>query len=78
MMDMSKMSYNEKMYRLGKGFDAGLICYDVLTPGEKYMLNNYYSLKSERADGVISDVNSSLYQTEQKLDNIYNNLLSIE
>ena len=75
---MPKMSYNEKMYRLGKSFDAGLVCYDVLTPGEKFMLNNYYTLRSERADEVINDVNSSLYRTEQKLDNIYNNLLNIE
>ena len=75
---MGTNSHKEKMFELGRSFDAGLISFDNLSTSEKYMLNKYYIQKNDRIDSRIDEVENSLTSMETRLNNIYNNLSKID
>ncbi len=75
---MGTNNQKEKMFELGRSFDAGLISFDSLSTGEKFMLNKYYMQKNDRIDERLDEVESSLSSIETRLDNIYNNLMKID
>ena len=73
------MDYNrEKIFELGKSFDAGLIGYESLSASDKYALNKYYALKNEQLDGQIQDVTANLSYLNNHLDNVYKTLKEIK
>ncbi len=62
------MISKERLTKIGKCFDTGLISYDALCDYEKWALNRYYAIKNEELDGEISRVSNSLIDVNNRLD----------
>ena len=65
----------QKIFQLGKGFEMGLVSYECLTDSQKYDLNRYFALKNDILDTQIEKTTYSLNSINNKLDEVYNNLM---
>jgi len=62
---------NEKIFSLGKRFEAGEVDFNSLTYIEKFNLNRYFSMKNDYYDDKISQVSNSLSNMDEQLNQMY-------
>ena len=75
---MGPESYKEELFELGKGFELGLIPFESLTDYEKCELSRYFAIKNETLDNQITNTTASLSEMNNRLDEIYNDLLNMK
>ena len=73
------MIYNDvNLFKLGKGFELGLISYDSLSDGQKCDLSRYFAMKNDMLDNGIKTTQDELSAINSKLDYAYQNLQNLK
>ena len=62
----------EKIFELGKSFDAGLVRFESLSNEGKYILSKYYALKNEELSNSIQNASIELTNINTHLDEMKN------
>lgn len=72
-MDTNKLD----VFRLGKGFELGLVSFESLSESQKYDLSRYFAMKSNMIDNKIAHTTNELNAINNKLDSVYNELMEM-
>ncbi len=68
----------QKLFELGKGFELGLISFESLSDVEKCDLSKYFAIKNEILDNNLLNTTNNLTSMNNKLDEVYNDLLNMK